>query len=187
MPFLSHNSSDTPGLAPHECPTSFPGRDMWKTIWNHLLGSSMVGTGILAQYEVPSFQCFTLLFGFFCRCRGCCHGTESDFFLFLMTVLIMIIYSDPSIDRRYTNTQLDLITKFDFLPNCVWFPKNIYPQRVRHAIRGRLLLRTPIHVPLWELHDFCVLMFRPISPELVLLWNFWVSIIPRYLRNGRRV
>ena len=29
----------------------------------------------------------TLLFGFFCRCRGFCHRTESDLFLFLFFFL----------------------------------------------------------------------------------------------------
>ena len=51
-------------------------------------------------------------------------------------------------------------------------------QRVRHANRGRLLLRTPGPVPLWGLA--CVLMSRPISPELVLSPDFWISNIPRY-------
>ena len=43
-------------------------------------------------------------------------------------------------------------------------------QRVRHANRGRLLLRTPGPVPLLGLA--CVLMSRPISPELVLSPDF---------------
>ena len=30
----------------------------------------------------------TLLFGFFCRCRGFCHRTKSDLFLFLLLVEI---------------------------------------------------------------------------------------------------
>ena len=37
---------------------------------------------------------------------------------------------------------LDILTEFDFLPNCERFPYNIL-QRVRHAKRGHLLLRTP--------------------------------------------
>ena len=33
---------------------------------------------------VGVFYVVTLLFGFFCRCRGFCHRTESDLFLFLL-------------------------------------------------------------------------------------------------------
>ena len=32
------------------------------------------------------FCVVTLLFGFFCRCRGFCHRTESDRFLLLFTI-----------------------------------------------------------------------------------------------------
>ena len=56
----------------------------------------------------------------------------------------------PSIDRTLhqflTITDLDLITEFDFLPNCTRFPIE-HMQRVRHANRERLLLRTPGPVP----------------------------------------
>ena len=58
-------------------------------------------------------------------------------------------------------------------------------QRVRHANRGRLLLRTPGPIP-WDtwscpiLGLASVLMSRPISPDLVLFPDFWVSNIPRY-------
>ena len=52
----------------------------------------------------------------------------------------------PSIDETLHQfcpfTDLVLITEFDVLPNCVKFPKKIC-KRVRHANRGRLLLRTP--------------------------------------------
>ena len=56
MVFLFHNSSDTPGLAPLmnvlfcgrcDFPISFSGTDMSRNVWNRLLGSSMVGMGIL--------------------------------------------------------------------------------------------------------------------------------------------
>ena len=49
-------------------------------------------------------------------------------------------------------TDLDLITEFDFLPICERFPEHL--QRVRHANSGRLLLRTPGPVPLWDLQVF---------------------------------
>ena len=35
--------------------------------------------------DVLRFCVVTLLFGFFCGCRGFCHRTESDLFLFLFT------------------------------------------------------------------------------------------------------
>ena len=49
-------------------------------------------------------------------------------------------------------TDLDLITEFDFLPNCEVSMEHL--QRVRHAIRGRLHLWTPGPVPLWDLQVF---------------------------------
>ena len=39
------------------------------------------------------FYVITLLFGFFCGCRGFCHGTESDLFLFL---IVADAHSHPS-------------------------------------------------------------------------------------------
>ena len=33
----------------------------------------------------------TLFFGFFCGCRGFCHRTESDLFLFLLCLIIGIM------------------------------------------------------------------------------------------------
>ena len=56
MAFLSHNSSDTPWLAPLmnvlfwgrcDFPVGFSGRDMSRNVWNRRQGSSMVGMGIL--------------------------------------------------------------------------------------------------------------------------------------------
>ena len=35
----------------------------------------------------------TLLFGFFCGCRGFCHRTESDLFFFLFTFVIVYDHS----------------------------------------------------------------------------------------------
>ena len=34
------------------------------------------------------FYVVTLLFGLFCGCRGFCHRTESDLFLFLLSSLL---------------------------------------------------------------------------------------------------
>ena len=114
MAFLSHNSSDTPGLAPLmnvlfwgrcDFPISFSGRDISRNVWNRLSGSSMVGTGILPNnMRSPSPECYTT----FC----------------MMTYTVT-----PSIDRTlhqfWTVTDLGLITEFDVLPICARFPWNI--------------------------------------------------------------
>ena len=65
---LSHNSFDTPGLAPLmivlfwgrcDFPISFSGRDMSRNVWNRLLGSSMVSPGILPNnMRSPSPECY---------------------------------------------------------------------------------------------------------------------------------
>ena len=61
MVFLSHNSSNTPGLVPlknvlvwvrYDFPVSFSGRDMSRNVCNRLYGSFMVGTEILPS-KVP--------------------------------------------------------------------------------------------------------------------------------------
>ena len=66
---LSHNSSDTEGLTPLmnvlfcgrcDFPISFSGRDMSRNVWNRLLGSSMVGMGILPNTRFPSPECYTI-------------------------------------------------------------------------------------------------------------------------------
>ena len=112
MAFLSHNLSDTPGLAPLknvlfwgrcDFPISFSGRDMLRIVWNRLWGSSMVGTGISPNnMRSPSPECYT-------------------------TFWMMTTYSDTlhwyrTLHQFLTITDLDLITEFDFLPNCARFP-----------------------------------------------------------------
>ena len=72
-------------------------------------------------------------------------------------------------------TDLDLITEFDFLPNCARCPWNIcngccMPTKDAYS-SGHLVL---------SLGLACVLMSRPISPELVLCLDVWISNIPRY-------
>ena len=58
----------------------------------------------------------------------------------------------PSIDRTLhqflTITDLDLITEFDFF-TLLYKVSIEHMQQVRHANRGRLLLRTPDPVPFW--------------------------------------
>ena len=65
----------------------------------------------------------------FCWCRGFCHRTESDLFLFVcmyMRWLGIAICSDDIQWSDITKTcdivaKVDLITEFDFLPNCLKF------------------------------------------------------------------
>ena len=82
---------------------------------------------LIKQYEFPSTECYTLFW-------------------------MMTIYSDtlywsgisPIFDLI---TDLDIFTELDFLPNCEVSIEHL--QRVWHANRGRLLLRTPGPVSLW--------------------------------------
>ena len=88
----------------------------------------------------------------------------------------------PSIDQTFPNfypfTDLDLIIEFDFLPYCGMGSSSIeHLQRVRHTNRGHLLIRTPSPVPFVTCKCSNV---TPISPELVLCPDFWVSNIPGY-------
>ena len=113
MAFLSHNSSDTPGPAPL-MNILFWGRCDFP---NKLLGHGYVKEerlrsslrkfygrygDLIKQYEVPLSWML--------------HGILDDDHL----------QWHPPLIRHYTNfdniTDLDLITKFDFLPNCKRFP-----------------------------------------------------------------
>ena len=73
-------------------------------------------------------------------------------------------------------TDLDLITEFDLLTNCERFPWNICD--------GRSVPTEDAYSPdSWSCPTLglaSVLMLRPISPELVMFPDFWVSNIPRY-------
>ena len=84
----------------------------------------------------------------------------------------------PPLMRHYTNfwpfTDLDLISEFDFWPNCV--KKNICNgcgMPTEDAYSSGHLILSPFG-------RACVLMSRPISPELVLFPDFWTLNIPRY-------
>ena len=111
MAFISHKSSDTPGLASLmnvlfwgrcDFPISFSVRDMSRNVWNRLLGSSMVSTGILSNnMRSPSPECYT------------------TFWRWPYTVTPFI---DETLHQFWPFTDLDLITEFDFLPNYVRFP-----------------------------------------------------------------
>ena len=43
-----------------------------------------VGNRCVIEVFGNVFEVVMLLFGFFCECRGFCHRTESDLFLFLL-------------------------------------------------------------------------------------------------------
>ena len=76
----------------------------------------------------------TLPFWHFCWCRGFCHRTESDLFLFLSDH----IQWQPPTDQTLYRTRP--FTEF-------WVVSIEHLRRVWHADRGRLLLRTPDPVP----------------------------------------
>ena len=86
----------------------------------------------------------------------------------------------PSIDRTLhqflTITDLDLITEFDFLPIVQGFHGT-------YATGAACQQRTLTPPDTWSCPTLglaCVLMSRPISPELVLSPDFWISNTPRY-------
>ena len=84
---------------------------------------------------------------------------------------------DRTLHQLLTVTDLDLITEFDFLPNCATV--SIETHTTGAACQQRTL--TPPDT--WSrptLGLACVLISRPISPELVLSPDFWISNIPRY-------
>ena len=83
-------------------PISFSGRDISRNVWDRLLKKFYGRYGDLTkQYEVPSPEYYT-------------------------TFWMLTTSVTPSIDRTlhqfFTVTDLDLITEFDFLPNCARFP-----------------------------------------------------------------
>ena len=86
----------------------------------------------------------------------------------------------PSIDRTLhqflTITDLDLITEFDFYLIVQGFHRT-------YATGAACQQRTLTPPDTWfcpTLGLACVLMSRPISPELVLSPDFWISNTPRY-------
>ena len=48
-----------------------------------------------------AFFVVTLLFGFFCRCRGFCHRTESDLYLFHFLRIAIYVYGRKVNISRY--------------------------------------------------------------------------------------
>ena len=108
MAFLSHNLSDTQGLAPlmnvlfwgrWYFPISFSGRDMSRNVSKEVLWSVRGSHQTIWGPPLPNVT----------RHSGWSPHTVT-----------------PSIDRTlhqfFTITDIDLITEFDFLPNCARFP-----------------------------------------------------------------
>ena len=86
----------------------------------------------------------------------------------------------PSIDRTLhqflTITDLDLITDFDFYLIVQGFHRTY----ATGAACQQRTLTPPDTWPCPTLGLACVLMYRPISPELVLFPDLWISNTPRY-------
>ena len=111
MAFISHNSSDTPGLAPlmnvlfcGQCdfPISFRAGICQRHLKSSLMKFHGLYGNLTKRYEVPLSRIL--------------HGILEDDH----------IQWHPPLMRHYINflpfTDLDRIAKFAFLPNCVWFP-----------------------------------------------------------------
>ena len=91
-------------------------------------------------------------------CRGFCHRTESDLFLFHLLLILT------------------------FLPKLTFYliARGFQRRFATGAARKQKMLTPP---DTWSCPAFglaSVLMLRPISPALVLFPDFWVSNIPRY-------
>ena len=89
----------------------------------------------------------------------------------------MTLYSDTlhwrDITPIFPFIDLDLITEFDFLLNCVRFPQNIS----KGAACQQMTFSPSDTWSCPTLGLACVLMSRPISPKLVLFPDFWVRLI----------
>ena len=165
LAFLSHNSSDTPGLVPLmnvlfwgrcDFPVNLSGKDMSGNVCNRLYGNCIVVTGVLTNnMRFPSPDCYT-------------------------TFWRMTIYSDTfnwwDITPFLPFSDLDLITESDFYL-IVWGSHRTF---ATGAAWQQRTLTPPDTCSCPTLGLTYVLMSKPISPELVLFPDFWVSNIPWY-------
>ena len=99
------------------------------------------------------------------------------------TFCMMNIYSDTLLWSGITPmfdpiTDLDLITEFDFLPNLI--ARGFHRTFATGAASQQRMLTPPDTWSCPTLGLASVLILRPISSELVLFLDFWVSNIPRY-------
>ena len=83
---------------------------------------------------------------------------------------------DNTLHQFLTVTDLDLITEFDFY----LIEQGFHRTYVTGAACQQRTLTPPDTWSCLTLGLLCVLMSRPISPELVLSPDFWISNIPRY-------
>ena len=111
----------------------------------------------IKQYEVPLSRMV--------------HDILDDDHMYTVTPSI-----DNTLHQFLTVTDCALITVFDLLPNWRGFHRTF-------ATGAACQQRTLTPADTWScptLGLICLLMSRPISPELVLFPDFWVSNIPRY-------
>ena len=164
MAFLSHNSSDTPGLAPLmnvlfwgrcDFPISFSGRDIKERLKSSLRKFYGRYGDLTKQYEVPLSRML--------------HDILDDDH----------IQWHPPLIGHYTKFWPLIWT---LLPNLTFYliVKGFHRTYATGAACQQRTLTPP---DTWSCPTFglaCVLMSRPISPELVLSPDFWISNIPRY-------
>ena len=137
-------------------PISFSGRDTSRNVWNRIYTKKFFGRNgdLTKQYEVPSPEFYTAFWK-------------------------MTIYSD-TLHWWDITPIFDPLLIWTLLPNLiliVWGFHRIF------ATGEPCQQRTLTPPDTWScptLGLVCVLMSRPISPELVLFPDFWVSNIPRY-------
>ena len=142
MAFLSHSSSDTPGLAllmnvlfwgRCDFPISFSGRNMSRNVWNRLYGSSMVCKGILQNnMRFPSPECYVTFW------RTTIYSNTLHLWDITPMFYPLLIW-----------TLLLNLTFYLF----VWCFHRTFATGAACQQR-RLLLLTPSPVPLWDLHVF---------------------------------
>ena len=111
---LSHNSSDMPGLVPlinvlfwrwsGDFPITFSDRDMSRNVWNRLLRSSTVDTGIFSN-KMKS------------------NSPEHYITFCMMTICSDTPYWSDITQTCDPNTLLNFITEFHFLAICLRFLK----------------------------------------------------------------
>ena len=130
---------------------------MLRNVWNRLLGDSMVVTGILPNnMRFPSPECYT-------------------------TFWRMTNTMTPSIDEAI-HQFLTLLLIWNLLKNLTFY-LIVWSFHRTFATGAASQQRTLTPPETWSCPTLglaCVLMSRPISPQLVLFPDFWVTNIPRY-------
>ena len=130
---------------------------MLRNVWDRLLGSSMVGTGILSNnMRSPSPQCYIIFW-------------------------IMTIYID-TVHWSGITPIFDPLLIWTLLPNLTFYLIARGFHRI-FATGAACQQRTLTPQDTWSCPTLglaSVLMSRSISPDLVLFPEVWVSNIPRY-------